>query len=286
MKLTRYRHNPWLVSSWATVCVALLLLGLVAETDASRTVLADMDCVVEPSAVVELGAAVPGLLAITLAERTDQVSAGMVLARLESGVEEVSLAIAQTVADDNTGVNLRKLNAAFGQRTRVRNASLLDSSNISAQSMDQIVTEADIAVLQVSQELETHRLAHLEVQRARALLARRDLRSPIDGTVTRRYKSAGEYVDSEPVFQIAKLDQLHVEVIVPIEYMGSLKQGMPAGVSVSAPGFETLVLDATVQRVDSVADAASATFGVQLLLDNSDGAIPSGTRCEVDFFSS
>lgn len=286
MNLPRYRRNSWFVSSWATVCVALLLLGLVAETDASRTVLADMDCVVEPSAVIELGAAVPGLLATTLAERTDQVTAGMVIARLESGVEEVSLAIAQTIADDSTGVDLRKLNAAFGQRTRVRNATLLDSDDISAQSMDQIVTEADIAALQVSQELETQRLAHLEVQRARALLARRDLRSPIDGTVTRRYKSAGEYIDSEPVFQIAKLDQLHVEVIVPIEYMGSLEQGMPAGVSVSAPGFETLVLDATVQRVDSVADAASATFGVQLLLDNADGAIPSGTRCEVDFFSS
>jgi len=245
-----------------------------------------MECVVEPSSVVELGAAVPGLLAATFAERGDPVTAGTLLASLESGVEEASLVIAEAVAENKSGIELRRINAGFGMRTLARNRILSKSNSISAQSLDQIETESKVANAQIAQELESERLAKLEVQRARAILAKRELRSPIDGVVLRRYKSAGEYVDSEAVFQIARLDKLHVEVIIPIEYMGSLQEGMSAGVSISAPGFESKVLEAIVQRVDAVADAASATFGVQLILNNADGQIPSGTRCEVDFFSS
>lgn len=268
------------------VFMPVLFAGMVSPSSASREILSDMDCIVEPSAIVELGSAVPGLLATTHYDRTDYVSAGSIMAQLESGVERVSLEIAESVAHNTTAVELRQLTAEFGQRTQRRNADLLKTKSISKQSMDQLSTEAHIASLQVRQELEGRDLALLEVTRAKALLDRRVIRSPIEGTVMQRYKSAGEYVDSEPVFRVAQLDPLHVEVIVPIEYLNSLKTGWHAGVTIEAPGFEGKVLDALVRRIDAVADAASATYGVRLILDNPELKIPSGVRCVVDFFSS
>lgn len=267
----------------ATVATTMLIAP---PTSAGREILSGLDCVVEPSAVVQLGTSVPGLIATTAYDRTDFVSPGTVMATLESQVERASLAIAEEVAAHGTSVDLREATALFGERTRVRNAMLLKTSSISKQTMDQVETETRIARLQVRQEKENKRLADLRVIRERAALERRLVVSPIEGTVVKRYKSAGEYVDHEPVFEIAQLNPLHVEVIVPLENLGQIESGMRGGVTLLAPGFDDQVLDATVRRIDAVSDAASATYGVRLVLENPELKVPSGVRCQVDFFSS
>ncbi len=269
-----------------SVIVGCLLAGFMTKTDASLEVLSDMDCVIEPSALIELGSAVPGLIAESYFDRSDYVNAGVVVARLESSVERVSLAIAEQVADSSTSVDLRRITAKFGNRTRARNEKMLKTASVSRQVMDQVTTEAKIAELQVAQEREAKILAELEVERASASLNRREIRSPFSGTITERYKTTGEYVDNDPIYQVAQLDPLNVEVIIPIDYLGTVETGMSAQISLDVPGFEDKVLEAMVRRIDSVADAASATYGVRLTLDNPEMTIPSGVRCQVDFFAS
>jgi len=276
---------PYRLNTAFFACLILLYTGVVTAGSISAEALSDMDCIIEPSRTVELGSAVPGLLADSYYDRSDFVSAGTLMARLESDVERASLKIAEQAAASSTAIALRQITAEFGNRTRVRNATLLKSSSISKQVMDQVSTEAAIASLQVEQEQEAIRLAVLEVERAKAMLQRREIRTPVSGSVTQRYKSSGEYVDSEPVFQIAQLDPLHVEVIVPIEFLGGIQAGSTASVSLDVPGFQDTLLQAVVHRIDAVADAASATYGVRLILDNPDLAIPGGVRCRVDFFA-
>ena len=267
-------------------CLSVVFTGMLRADNGAHEMLSDMDCVVEPSRVVELGSAVPGLLAETLYDKSDFVSAGTLMARLESDVERVSLAIAKEAAATTTSIDLREATAEFGDRTLVRNKQLLKSASISKQVMDQVSTEASIARLQVRQEQDAARLALLEVERAEALLQRRQIRTPISGSVIQRYKSSGEYVDSEAVYQIAQLDPLHIEVIVPIEFLGRLETGTHAAVRLDVPGFENSLLSAVLRRIDAVADAASGTYGVRLILDNPDLTIPSGVRCRVDFLAS
>jgi len=265
---------------------AMLLVGaLVPVSSASREVLSDMDCIVEPSAIVDLGAAVPGLLAETLHDRSDFVAAGTLMGRLESGVEEVALAIAEELAGSGTSIELRATTNAFGARTLDRNRRLADDGSISEQRLDEVRTESGIAALQLRQERESQYLAQLELARARTVLARREIRSPIDGSVVDRFHEAGEYVEGDPVYRVARLDPLHVEVIVPVEYLATLEAGMEGAVTIAVPGFEDRVLDATVRRIDAVADAASGSYGVRLVLPNPDLDIPSGVRCEVDFLA-
>jgi len=278
--------RPWILPAWSGAGALLLLAGLVSPSTASKEVLSDMDCVVEPSLVVDLGTASPGQLAETFHDRSDFVQRGELMGRLESRVEAASLAIAEADAADVSALELRRLSAAFGSRTRTRNDRLGADEAISAQTLDQVRTETAMAEMQVLQEQRAQAMADLEVVRARAVLARRELRSPIEGTVVARLASAGEYIDSDPVYRIARLDPLHVEVIVPIDYLGALQVGSMAGVTLQAPGFEQRVLEASVRRIDGVADPASATYGVRLLLDNPDMDIPSGVRCSVDFFAS
>lgn len=280
------KRHCWRLSTVLVACLAAFGSGVAGAANSAEETLSDMDCVIEPSRTVELGSAVPGLLADSFYDRSDFVSAGTLMARLESDVEAVSLKIAEEAAANITAISLRQITAEFGDRTRVRNAKLLKSSSISRQVMDQVSTEAAIATLQVQQEQESLRLAVLEVERAKALLERREIRTPISGSVIQKYRSSGEYVDSEPVYQIAQLDPLHVEVIVPIEYLGKLETGRTATIRVDVPGFQDKPLQAVVRRIDAVADAASATYGVRLVLENPDFTIPSGVRCRIDFFAS
>jgi len=273
---------PFFMCAAATTLTALNVTPLTA----GREVLSDLDCVVEPSAVVQLGAAVPGQLASTSFDRSDFVGVGEVMATLESRVEKATLAISEEIAAHATVLELRRTSASFGLRTKKRNERLLKTSSISKQSMDQFDTESRIAGLQVQQENENLRLAELRAARDRAAVERRMIVSPIEGTVVKRFKSAGEYVDNDPVFEVAQLNPLHVEVIVPLEHLGEIESGMRGGVTILAPEFDDQVLDAQVRRIDAVSDAASATYGVRLVLDNAELKIPSGVRCQVDFFSS
>ena len=285
-RTTVLARAPGLRSVPGGLALALVLSALAPTSSASRVVLSGLDCVVEPSAVVDLGAAVPGLLAETLHDRSDFVTAGTLMGRLESGVEEVTVSIAEQVAASMTAVEMRAVTSAFGTRTLDRNRSLAGEDSVSAQTLDQVRAEAEIAALQLRQEREARQLALLELERARSVLERREIRSPVDGTVVERYHEAGEYVDAEPVFRVARLDPLHVEVIVPIEYHDTLEVGMPASITLDVPGYEGRVLEATVRRIDAVADAASASYGVRLLLPNPDLTVPSGVRCGVDFLAS
>jgi len=227
-----------LCASCVFICVIALLLTHAAN--AGREVVSDIDCVVEPSVVAQIGSSVPGLLEDVHFDRSDYVQTGSVLASLESGVEKAALNLAERVASHSTAITLRKLNAAFGERTENRNQALFQKSSISSQNMDQVSTEAEI------------------------------------GTISKRFKSVGEYVEGEPVYELLRLDPLHVEVILPLEHLGTVTAGMSGEISLNVPGLLDEHFEATVRRIDPLADPASATYGVQLELPNPDLKIPAG----------
>ncbi len=246
-----------------------------------RNSIPELDCVIEPSDIVDLGSAVSGVVESIEVDRSDPVKKGAVIATLESSVEQVALDLARARAEFDTAIELRRESATFGHLTLKRNQELSRKSVIPVQDIDQIKTETRIAELQVRQEKENKRIAELEHQRAQAMLGRRTLRSPLDGVVMDRYKSVGEYVEEEPVLRLARLHPLNVEVVVPVEYLGRITPGMRAEVTAVVPGSDTH--RAAVQRVDRVADAASGTYGVRLTLPNPDHGIPAGLRCRLVF---
>jgi len=260
-----------------------LSINVVAAQADEDTGLPNMDCVLEPSEIIDVGSAVAGVLETVNVNRSDMVDKGTVLAKLESDVELSTLNLTRARADINTAIEVREINAAFGERTEKRNQQLVLESTISKQVMDQVETDTQIAKHQVRQEKENKFIAELEYRRAKATLHRRTIVSPISGVVIERFKTVGEYVEDEPVLRLAQLDPLHVELIVPMSHWGQIKSGMRAEVSIEIPGQDTH--NATVIRVDRVADAASATFGVQLVIPNPDYKIPSSVRCSLAFIS-
>lgn len=269
-----------------TLPSVMVIAGLIsatswADSTAQQAAAEGLDCVVEPSAIVDLGSATPGVLAAIPVDRTDTVGAGQVVAELESVVERATLDLARARANLTTTVELRNTNAEFGERQKTRNRDLVARNLVPRQDYDRLVTEAEVARLQAREAGDERTLAHLEYKRAAAALSRRLIRSPIAGVVIERYKSPGEYVEDQPVIRVAKIDTLHVEILAPMVLIGRIQVGMQARVALQPEQLGTRM--ATVTRVDRVADAASGTFGVRLELANGDQALPAGLRCVARF---
>lgn len=276
-------HTSKMLLPLAALIIASVNTHASEATATEHSSMSSMDCIVEPSQVVELGTSVPGVIEQMLFEKNEFVNEGDTVAQLDSRLEIATLELAAARADIDTSLNLRRQNADFGLRTQRRNQQLFKEATISEQDMDKVRTETYIAQLQARQEEDNQRIAALEAERARQALQQRTVQAPISGVIMEKYKDVGEYVEAEPVYRIANLDPLHVELIVPVEHLGEIERGMTAQVAIEVEQDSGLSHIAVVKSVDRVADAASGTFGVLLSMPNAGLRIPSGVRCQLTF---
>lgn len=227
---------------------------VVQSGNAGKLLSDEMECLLEPHLVTNVGSPVEGTLSQVLVDRGAQVVKGQVVARLNSAVEAANL-------------DLRKAQEAFGKRKVERNVEMFRKELISASEKDEIETQT--------------RIAELEVKQQQQVLDQRAIRSPLDGVVVERYLAPGERVANEKILRIAQVNPLNVEVIAPVELFGYIKQGMAADVSLDPLLRGTY--KAKVVVVDRVIDAASGTFGVRLELPNPGNKIPAGIKCRLRF---
>ena len=211
-------------------------------------------CLIEPFAKVELGTPVPGILSDVMVERGDVVQKNTVVAKIDSRAQSATVALAKSKAE-------------FAKRTLQRNEELLKEDLLSNQEKDQMATESELAQLELEQALVTVEL--------------RSIRSPIDGVVVEKVRTRGEFVDEGAVLELAQINPLNVEVVVPVTYFGKVEAGMLATVFPEAPIGGSY--QAKVVVVDKVIDPASGTFRVRLQMPNKEMKIPSGLRCDIKF---
>jgi multidrug efflux pump subunit AcrA (membrane-fusion protein) len=92
--------------------------------------------------------------------------------------------------------------------------------------------------------------------------------------------NVGERVEVKPMFRVAKIDPLRVEIVVPAALFGSIHKGMAAQIMPELPNAGRV--EAKVVLVDKMIDPASNTFRVRAELPNAKGALPSGLRCKAE----
>jgi RND family efflux transporter MFP subunit len=239
-------------------------------------------CIIKPHVSVQLGSAVSDVLSATLVDRGDTVTQGQIVARLESSVEEATLALDRMRASNDSAIKVEQVDKELIAREAERKKSLVDKGIANQNSLDELQTKFHEGELRVQQAQMDRQLATLAADRSERALALKQIRSPIDGVVIERKLSAGEYIyEQTSIMTIAQIDPLNVELVLPQERYGGIKVGSTAIVHPAAPVGGAYEAKAAV--VDPVIDAASGTFGVRLLLPNPDHAIPAGIRCTVEW---
>jgi RND family efflux transporter MFP subunit len=259
------------------IAVALLLAAAPAAAQDGA-----VDCVIEPSRTLRIGSPVTGIVAAVEVERGDRIRRGQVLARLESSVEEATLALARARAGSNAEVDARRARLEQTRSELARAASLHDRAVVSTQRIEELRATSQIAASDFALAELNRRMAQLEAARAEAMLEQRTIRSPVDGVVVARNLGAGEYIHFENhIVGVAQLDPLHVEAFLPVRLHGRVGIGTRATVRPDPPVGGSYA--AEIRVLDQVFDAASGTFGVRLHLPNPDLALPGGARCKVEF---
>lgn len=242
-----------------------------------------VDCIIGPHQVIDLSSAVPGVIDKVYKERSEFVEQDQVVAELASDVEKAAVKLAKARSEIESEVQVGQVNMVFAQRQQERIDSLFGKKAVSYQNKDEADREMELSRWQLQQARDLVNIRNLELNRARAELKQKTVRSPITGFVVKSFKSVGEYVEDQPIMRIAQLDPLNVEAIVPMELFGRVKPGMTAVVQLEALNFAPQ--EAEVVLVDRVGDAGSGTFGVRLSLPNPDYKIPAGLKCDLRFRS-
>ncbi len=259
-----------------------LIAGLLALFALNRPAIANVefDCVVQPSRTLAIGSPVTGILSEVIVERGDRVSRGQVLARLEAELETAIVELNTLRAADDTSIKAQRARLRLAQDRMVRSQKLFERGVTAEEAFDQATAELSVSEAELERLSVQQQLAALELQRAKAALVRRTIKSPIDGIVAARRLSPGEFVTQEAwIVQLADLDPLYVEVFLPTSYYDQLAVGQLAEVALRQPANTRL--EAEVIVVDSVFDATSSTFGVRLALPNPEAVLPAGQRCKV-----
>ncbi|MDX9752660.1 MAG: efflux RND transporter periplasmic adaptor subunit [bacterium] len=235
---------------------------------------------IKPYYQVDLGCGAIGVLESILVEKSQRVDKGQVLAQLDRSVEEESVKLAQArLEQTETMIALRKARMEFTQRDYARKLDLYTKDSLSLYDKDQAETNLQIAQLDLQDALKQKSVAELEVKQAKALLARRTLRSSLTGVVIDRLMAPGELVNEQPVLSLAQLHPLLVEIVAPLATWGQIKKGMKAEIFPESPVDGRY--PGRIKTVDRVLDAASATYGIEVELPNEDFAIPAGIKCRV-----
>ena len=275
--------NIKILAYFRNACKAILLASMLVPAPGIAGPEADQlfDCVIEPHALIKLGSSAAGVVSQVLVDRSDLVKKNQVVAKLESSVEEATVALSRGRALAGGVIAARKAADEFGKRAVDRQAELYNQNALSQQIMDEAELEARVSAALLQEARDNQAIEELELVRSKAALARRSIRSPIDGIVVNRMVQPGERVEEAPILELAQVDPLSVEVIVPTSLFGRIEPGMSVSVMPEEPIGG--VKSAVVVIVDRMIDAASGTFRVRAALPNPDLAVPGGLRCQVRF---
>lgn len=239
-----------------------------------------LGCMIEPERIAEVGSPVVGIVESVSVERGDMVRKGQILATLRSDVERASVQVAGTRSQAEAGVRSAEAALELAHVTEKREKDLVEKKFISQQALDKSHAETAMTAQKLALAHEQLRTWNSELSLALAQLGQRTIRSPIDGIIADRYIWPGERVEEKPMFRVAKISPLRVEMVVTAALYGTISKDMQLSIIPQLPN--TQPLQANVVLVDKLIDGPSNTFRVRAEIPNKDSAIPSGISCKVE----
>ena len=255
--------------------------GAAEDGDAPR---AEYDCMIEARQSIAVRSPVEGVIESILVQRGDVVKKGALVATLSSGPERAALDMARSRATMQGEIKSAEARVDLTRKKWERAEELVKRNFVSENARDEAQAEYRLATEQLRQARENRRLAELDMNRAKEVLAQRSIKSPVNGVVVEIMLRPGELMSSnqkDPIMKIVEVDPLNVELVLPVSQFGRIKVGQHADVLPEQPvgGSHS----ARVEVADRVVDAASGTFGVRLRLPNPGNRIPAGVKCKARF---
>lgn len=237
-------------------------------------------CVIQPIRTADIGTQVAGVVASIEVERGDSVTKGQVLARMRAEVEQATTSAAYTRASSEAEWRAAMAGEQLARQKLQRQHTLASQNFVSDQAVELAESEYRVARERVSMARDQRAVAAREAGSAAAQLSLRVLRAPFDGVVTERHANPGERFEEKPLFRVADISRLRVDVVASTALFGRVKPGQLFTIRPDLPGAAARA--AKVVQIDQVLDPASNTFRLRLEMNNHDASLPAGLRCRAE----
>jgi cobalt-zinc-cadmium efflux system membrane fusion protein len=217
-----------------------------------------------PNHDVRVSSLVAGRISRLTASQGDLIHRGEILARINSRPYQERLMQAQA-ALTQAQANLQ--NAEFSQ---ARDQTLFERGIVAKKYL-----EADTA--QVAVDKGALKQAQAGLALAQLDLARTQVRSPLSGVVVQRFVSDGEHVGgtaSQPLFEIANLNQVELYANVSAMYFGDIHVGQT--LSITTDAYPGKTFEGKIVAIAPSVDPSTNVGVVRIRLANPGGAFRLG----------
>ena len=217
---------------------------------------------------LSLGFPVSGRIAALPVQEGSVVKAGDVLANFELVAEELEVERRRLVWQSEAELRAASARAATAA-TQANAARAIFSQNrgISREELENTELASALAAAEVQRLRNAKLVERVDYLTAQEMLARRTLRAPSPGVVTRIIRHAGESVQiNETAIRLCDLSKILFVVNVPVAALAGLEVGAPARVLIQA-GAEPVAAEGRVIFISPVVDAASGLAEVKVELE-------------------
>lgn len=241
------------------------------------------EAVTESEVDVELAFTIPGLVAEVLVRAGERVEPGQVLARLDTGEIDASLALARLRAQSTLAIEEAEalLGLASNELARVEEAYA--KGGVTEFEVERAKLEQTRRAVALDLARQRQGEYELQLRQLEATRTRYEVRSPVSGHVEEVGVRRGETVEElAPIARVVSVETLRLDVAVPLEATMGLEVGGAAEVRLSGVAPEGRAMEGRIVHVARVADAASGTRLVRVEVPNGAG-VPGGARARVRF---
>ena len=216
----------------------------------------------------DVSAKADGRIGQVLVEEGDPVTAGMVLARMDT--DELAAQVMQAEGQilqakatlEQNELNFRRMDTLFKQNA------------VSAQALDSARTQRDLALGGVT-------AAEGNLRLLRARLENANIVSPLTGVVVKRYVQSGTFSKAgAAIVAVADVSSLLAKAVVGEAQVAELKPGIPATVRVNA--LKDQQFKGTLTRLSPAAALPARTFTAEVSIPNPQGVLKAGMFAKVD----
>jgi membrane fusion protein, multidrug efflux system len=156
-----------------------------------------------------------------------------------------------------------------------------DLAKISLDRQHRLVSDGAVSRSDYDIAESESRQAIAAVDNARALIARKTITAPFDGSVGIRRVDLGQYLDvGTPIVALQSLDPIYVEFALPQQDLGQIAVGK--ALRIKAAGVAGEQFDGVITAIDSRLDDSTRNITVQGTIKNPDNRLLPGMFVNVD----
>jgi RND family efflux transporter MFP subunit len=259
------------VGRYLAGCLLTLLAGQAATA-------IEIDGFTEPSRTISVASSETGTIKSIAVREGETIEQGQILAQLDDELYMVLLAIADEAMRAQSQLKSAQAELDMRRQRLEKLAELRAAGHARQEELDRAQTDVTLAETRVLAAEELLALKRLEHEKTKIQLARRSIRSPINGVVTTVFKDHGEFVaPNDPhILEIVELDPLLATFSVPSYEAVRLSKDQSVSVYLEDAGR---LVTGTVELISPVTDAESGTVRVKVRVANAERKYRSGERC-------